>query len=135
MKDLIDARSGRTSIDTYSAFQSVKYHLKAKGKTAKETFHCIKSHPKVHKKVGVALRSAYKVHKLRLEELQQQRQQRKEALKMKDAAIESKKNAKAKIELTEKLARLAHKRQMKKKLECLVQKRKKDKKKKSNVKN
>lgn len=39
MNDIIDSRSGRTEIDTYSAIMTVKYQLKSAGVTASNKFN------------------------------------------------------------------------------------------------
>ena len=39
MNDIIDSRSGRTEIDTYSAIMTVKYQLKSARVTASSKFH------------------------------------------------------------------------------------------------
>jgi hypothetical protein len=68
MNDIIDSKSGRINIETYNSIQSIKYGLKASGKSAVNYF---KKKDFLHERTDVALcqnmRSACHQYKQELE--------------------------------------------------------------------
>ena len=64
MNDIIGSRSGRLDIKTYSAIQSIKYSLRAAGKTSIETFtRKDKLRDPVDRSLCDNFRTAWKVYK------------------------------------------------------------------------
>jgi len=95
MNDVIDERSGRTEIETYSAIQSVKYAMRAKGKTASQLFYRKnKLYDPVSKDLCNNFRSSSKVYRSDLEVKRKVVQSKKRKLNIVEHACVSKKKAK-----------------------------------------
>lgn len=118
MSDIIDKRSGRMQIQTYSAIQTVKYKLLAENKSAVQFFHKknFRCEP-VDRKLCYNLRSSRMCYQKELDEKKEKREQ-----KAKNKTVPMKHKV-AEICSVENSSRLNHKR----KLEQMVQNIKKKK--------
>ena len=124
MGDILDAKSTRLNMETYSALQTVKYDLRAKGKSATEMYarSDIVFGP-VNSMLCQDVRRSYGRYKKVLMEKRQAQQERKQLLAVKDQKrVESKKKEKESIQNREKKARKAHRLKLLQKLARKVRK-------------
>ena len=125
MGAVVDPRCSRMSVSTYSAIQTVKYAVRASGRSAVECFQRKDSKfTPVNYELCRLMRSASSARKTEQKRRQDELAQRRQELSIKKKADLSKQKAKALKAEAEKLARLAHKRQQEKKLKALVVERK-----------
>ena len=114
MGDVIDPKSCRMNVETYSAIQTVKYGLRAGQKTAIEKFTRTDY---LHEKVDTALcrnlRSSASRYKAHLRDKVKEHEEVKERLKLHKEKLQSKKTAKTILQEVEKEARLRHAKNLK----------------------
>ncbi|XP_060084683.1 uncharacterized protein LOC132563943 [Ylistrum balloti] len=113
MGDIMDPKSSRMKIETYSAIQTVKSTLQAQKKTAVEYFspHDFQNNAPQRRLLN-NMRSAYKSYKCEKEKAKEQEEQRKRELEVRKANVETKRKASEQSERASKIARLAHKQLM-----------------------
>jgi len=116
MGDVLDVRSHRLNMETYSAVMGVKYNLRSSGKTAVEYYsRTDKLHSPIDLDLCKNMRGAYKTYKAELADRRDKEEERRREV---GAAALSKLTKRKTKELTEKAAkkaRLSHQRASKKK--------------------
>lgn len=129
MGDVLDGRSTRMLVDTYSSIQCVKYALRSTHKSATDAFkRPDKLHTPVNRNMCRLLRGANKRNKERLDVEREELEAKRAKLSLKKQEEASKQQLKRNLQEAEKRARLAHRRAMKAKLEVLAGQRKEKKK-------
>ena len=124
MGDILDPKSSRMNIETYSAIQTVKYGLRASGQRAVPLFKRkdVLNGP-VHLKVCRNIKTARKRYAEEQGRKKNELEAKRQKLSMTAQKLQSKKKAKEALCKAEKADRLAHKRKMKARLEELVAKK------------
>ncbi|KAJ8315732.1 hypothetical protein KUTeg_007882 [Tegillarca granosa] len=122
MGDVIDSKSARINVETNSAIQTVKFHLRAKEKSAMKYFKRKDIlHDPVNVRLNKNLKTAQKRHQEVLERKQTVLEEKKRKLSLKAQVQLSKKKARILRLSAERKARLIHRRW----LENLAAKKKK----------
>ncbi|KAG1714059.1 Neuroguidin [Nymphon striatum] len=108
MQDILDTRSGRMKIETFNAFQTVKYSITAQKKSSLELFdrQDILRDP-VNTTLCNNLQESWKRYKEEKENKRKVIEQKKAAYALKAAKLESKQKSKVAQQLVEKKARMA----------------------------
>ena len=125
MKMILDDKSSRLSIDTYSALQTVKYSLRSSGKTAVQCFSRkdIKHTPVNHQMCRL-LRGSAAAYKSKQNKAREEKEAKQALMSQKHQAEVSRLRLKALQAEAERQARLAHKRKMTARLNLLATNRK-----------
>ena len=109
MGEVIDVKSSRTNIKTYSAIQSIKYKLKAEGKSATEFFRKADYlHDPVNPILVRNMTSANKRNKEEVKQAREAREKRLQELNVKKKVLSTKRRAKELSEQIAKKARIVH---------------------------
>jgi len=125
MGDVMDEKSGRMNVETYSSIQTVKYGMRATNKSAIQLFQRKDIlHDPVDKILCNNIQSSYKRYDAQCKEQQKELDQRKQELALKDTELQSKRAAKELLAKQEKEARMAHKRKLERSLAELAKRRK-----------
>ena len=123
MGNIMDPKSNRMAVSTLSAIQTVRYSLQGSRKSAVD---CFKRPDKQFSPINRALcqnmRSARKRDKAEKKEEKEKKEKEKVALSLKLTRLESKKQAKARLEAAEKAARIAHRTRCKAVLNAKLEK-------------
>lgn len=109
MNDIIDSKSGKLKIETYSAIQNVKYSIKASNKSSLEYF-CKKDylHDKIDRRLLMNMQSARSHYKVQLASNQAALAEKKQELEIKATKVLSKRKANELCSKAAKKARLSH---------------------------
>ena len=126
MGDILDPKSSRMNISTYSSIQTVKYGLRAKGKSALDLFSRKDVlYDPVYVPVCRNLCTSRKKYSDEQAGRRKVAEEKRQKLSLKAQQLQSKLRAKEALCKAEKAARLAHKRKMESRLDQLVVKRRK----------
>ena len=116
MGDVIDPKSCRMNVETYSAIQTVKYGLRTEQNAVIKKFtRTYYLHEKVDTTLCRNLRSSAARYKAHLRDKMKEQEETKERLKLQKERLQSKKTAKTILEEVEKKARLLHTKNLKRK--------------------
>lgn len=124
MNNILDDKSTRMGVDTYSAIQTVKYALHSTGKPAVECFaRKDVKHTPVNHRMCRLMRGAAAAYKGKLKKAREERDEKQAAMSRQHQAEISRLRLKALNAEAEKQARLAHKKAVTARLKVLVRKR------------
>ena len=128
MGDIIDPKSYRMQVHTYSAVQTVKYGLRATKKCAVEYFHRAEVlHDKLDTNLARNMQKSYKLYNAEQQKNREAQEAKRKAMNVAVVGKQSKQKAKAVMDAAEKKARMAHRKKQERlaKLRELVNKHKK----------
>lgn len=112
MGDILDTKSSRTNVETFSLVMSVKYHLKANDKSAVQYYRKADFlHEQVQPKLVNHMTSANRRYKAEVKQARGARDTKREELKLKSKKLATKQRIK---DISENLAKKAHLMQAKK---------------------
>ena len=122
MGDVLDNKSHRQKIESYSAIHNVRYAIKATSKNSC-AFYSKKDYESVDSRLCRNMKRAYKCYREELEEINAEKEAKRKKFEVQNQNEISKKNIKERAIQAAKKARIAHRQIQIKKLEKLVKRK------------